>query len=83
MITSTMTTDGIIPVEWKSSNICLTYEKGSKNDVANNRPICLTSVACKILERILKANILQYLKKLPFEVTPSMSSCLDVRALPT
>ncbi len=26
-------------------------------------PICLTSVACKILERILKATILQYLKK--------------------
>ncbi len=25
-------------------------------------PICLTSVVCKILERILKGNILQYLK---------------------
>ncbi len=57
---------GIIPVEWKSSIICPIYEKGSKHDVANYRPICLSSVACKILERILKANILQYLKKLPF-----------------
>ncbi len=54
---------GIIPVEWKSSIIFPIYKKGSKNDVANYRPICLTSVACKILERILKANILQYLKK--------------------
>ncbi len=57
---------GIIPVEWKSSIICPIYKKGSKHDVANYRPIFLTSVACKILERILKANILQYLKKLPF-----------------
>ncbi len=57
---------GIIPVEWKSLIICQFYKKGSKHDVANYRPICLTSVACKILERILKANILQYLKKLPF-----------------
>ncbi len=55
---------GIIPVEWKSSTISPINKKGSKNDVASYRPICLTSVACKILERILKANILQHLKKL-------------------
>ncbi len=41
---------GIIPVEWKSSIICPIFKKGSKRDVANYRPICLTSVACKILE---------------------------------
>ncbi len=57
---------GIIPAEWKSSSICPIHKEGSKNDVANYRPICLTSVACKILEKILKENILQYLKKVPF-----------------
>ncbi len=40
---------GIIPVEWKASIICLIYKKGGKNDVANYWPICVTSVACKIL----------------------------------
>ncbi len=30
---------GIIPVEWKSSIICPTYKKGSKNEVANYKPI--------------------------------------------
>ncbi len=52
----------IIPVEWKSSIICPIYKEGSKNDVANCTPICHTSVTCTILERILKAYILQYLK---------------------
>ncbi len=54
---------GIIPVEWKSPIICPIYKKGNKNDVANYRPICLTSIACKILERILTAKILKNLKK--------------------
>ncbi len=38
------------------------YKKGSNNDVANYRPICPASVVCKILGRIVKANILQYLE---------------------
>ncbi len=32
------------------------YRKGSKNDVANYRHICISSAECKVLERILKAN---------------------------
>ncbi len=51
-----------IPVEWESSIICLIYKKGSKNNVSNYRPICLTYVGCKILERIVKVNTLQCLK---------------------
>ncbi len=38
------------------------YKKGSKNNVVNYRLICLTSVICKILERIVEANIGQYLE---------------------
>ncbi len=43
-------------MEWKSSIICHIYKKGSEDDVANYRPICLNSVVCKILQRTLKAN---------------------------
>ncbi len=54
---------GIIPVERKLSIILPVYKKGSKNDVANCRPICLASVVCKPQERIAKENILKYLTK--------------------
>ncbi len=53
---------GKIPVERKSSVICPIYKKCCINNVANNRHICLNAVVCKILERNVKANILQYLK---------------------
>ncbi len=43
-----------------------TSHETGKIDVANYRPICLASVVCKILERLLNANTLQYLKQLPF-----------------
>ncbi len=47
-----------IPAEWKSSVTYPMYKKGCKNSVANYRPINLTSVVFKIV----KANILQFLK---------------------
>ncbi len=53
---------GKIPVEWKSSVICPIYKKVCKSNAASCRPICLASVVCKILERLVKANILQYIK---------------------
>ncbi len=53
---------GKIPVEWKSSVICPIYKKCCKNNASNYWPICLTSGICKILARIVKANILQFLK---------------------
>ncbi len=65
----------IIAVEWKSAIICPIYN----NDVANYRPICLTFVACKTLERISKAHILQSLKISFLFHEASMDSCLDVR----
>lgn len=41
---------------------CQIYKKGSKDDVATCRPICLTSVVRKIMERTVKSGILQYFK---------------------
>ncbi len=50
------------PDELTSLIICRIYTKVKKKDVANYGLICLDPVICKILEWIIKANSLQWLK---------------------
>ena len=44
---------GDIPEDWKKANVTLSYKKGLKEDPGSYRPISLTSVPGKIMERIL------------------------------
>ena len=44
---------GVLPADWQKANICPLYKKGNKQDPGNYRPISLTSITCKILERII------------------------------
>ena len=44
---------GCIPQEWKLANVVPVFKKGDKNKVTNYRPISLTSLVMKVLERIL------------------------------
>ncbi len=55
------------------------YKKVSKNVIANYWPICLTFVVCKILEKILKFNILKYLKIASLLRDAQHGFVLDVR----
>ena len=43
---------GKIPGDWKTGKITVIHKKGSKADVANYRPVSLTSVFCKISESL-------------------------------
>ncbi|CAI2738296.1 unnamed protein product [Dicrocoelium dendriticum] len=45
---------GRLPVAWKLGTVKPIYKGGDRQDPANYRPICLTSVLCKLVERILK-----------------------------
>ena len=45
---------GEIPEEWKSANITPLHKKGQKDDPKNYRPVSLTSICCKILEKIIR-----------------------------
>ena len=53
---------GIIPKDWKLGYISPIHKKGSKNVAENYRPISLTSVLCKIIERFVRGVVLKHLQ---------------------
>ena len=52
---------GKLPQQWKQAIIIPSHKKGKRNVVSNYRPISLTSIACKVLESIIKDQLLWYL----------------------
>ena len=52
---------GELPRAWKQSCVIPIFKKGSRYDPLNYRPISLTSVCCKTLERIISNHIREYL----------------------
>ena len=55
--------EGELPTDWKTANITPIYKKGKKSNPLNYRPISLTSVPCKIMEKIIKNKIVDHLEK--------------------
>ena len=45
--------EGRLPSEWLSSVVIPIYKKGARCDPLNYRPVSLTSVVCKVLERLI------------------------------
>ena len=52
---------GELPDIWKMANVTPIFKKGQTCDPGNYRPISLTCVFCKIMETIIKDNIITYL----------------------
>ena len=55
--------EGVVPFEWKEANIIPLFKKGSRNKSENYRPVSLTSVICKLLERLIKDHMVDFLVK--------------------
>ena len=55
--------EGMLPDAWKEAYVTPIYKGGKKSDPLNYRPISLTSVPCKIAERIIKDAIMEHLEK--------------------
>ena len=55
--------EGIVPLEWKERNIIPLFRKGSRNKSENYRPVSLTSVICKLLEKLIKDQLVDFLVK--------------------
>ena len=54
---------GDVPQEWRDALIVPLLKKGNKSDPCNYRPVSLTSVVCKVMERIVKDNVVEHLNK--------------------
>jgi hypothetical protein len=44
---------GELPEEWKKANITSVFKKGGRSDVKNYRPVSLTSIVCKMMEKMI------------------------------
>ena len=55
--------DGSMPEDWRTANVTPIFRKGAKNNPGNYRPVSLTSVCCKMLESIIKDDIVNHLER--------------------
>ena len=52
---------GTCPAKWKQANVTPIYKKGSRLEPNNYRPVSLTSIVCKVLEKIIRDAIMNHL----------------------
>ena len=56
--------DGALPADWKLSQITPVFKSGKRCNIANYRPVALTSIICKVLERAVADNINEHMSSL-------------------
>ena len=81
--------EGVVPSDWKTALITPIFKKGDPQKPSQYRPVSLTSVVCKILERIIREQLIRYLVEnsiIPNEqhgflskksITTNLLECLD------
>ena len=52
--------EGSIPQEWKLANVTCIHKSGDKTSASNYRPISITSILCRMLERIIKTVLMDH-----------------------
>ena len=53
--------EGSLPQDWKDGNVTPIFKKGLKCQVDNYRPVSLTSVICKVMEKVVRNALLNHL----------------------
>ena len=53
--------EGQLPEDWKLAYVTPIFKKGSKSSVNNYRPVSLTSIVCKTLEKIVREEMIKHL----------------------
>jgi ribonuclease P/MRP protein subunit RPP40 len=54
--------EGRIPEDWREANVTPIFKKGKKHEPGNYRPVSLTNIACKVMERVIKDSMVEYLE---------------------
>ena len=54
---------GQVPYDWRHARVTPIYKKGPKGDPGNYRPVSLTSIVCRLLESIIKDDLMSHLKE--------------------
>ena len=54
---------GIIPSDWKRSNVTAVYKSGSRDDPSNFRPISVVPIIAKILEKLVASQLNAYFEE--------------------
>ncbi|MEW8548552.1 MAG: reverse transcriptase domain-containing protein [Candidatus Thiodiazotropha sp.] len=52
-----------LPQIWKQANVTAIYKKGDKTKPENYRPISLTSVPCKLMERLIRDELVEHMSR--------------------
>ncbi|KGL73942.1 RNA-directed DNA polymerase from mobile element jockey, partial [Tinamus guttatus] len=53
---------GEVPEDWKKANVTPAFKKGKKEDPGNYRPVSLTSVPGKVMERLILAVVSRHME---------------------
>lgn len=52
-----------LPRDWKCANITALFKKGNKKVAGNYRPVSLTSIICKMMESLVRNEIIENMKQ--------------------
>ena len=53
--------EGTLPVAWKSANVTAIFKAGKRSLAENYRPISITPICCRIMEKIVRDEILSHM----------------------
>ena len=52
-----------LPTEWKEALVTPIFKKGRKSSLENYRPVCLTAVLCKVLEKFVREALYTHMEE--------------------
>ena len=52
---------GVVPEDWRTANVVAIFKKGTKSDPGNYRPVSLTCIISKVLESLIRDDLVKYM----------------------